>query len=700
MIWVSAAHSFIAADCYNNKPFSIIGASELSADLYLVANIMRVGKIIHSESVKKNDKGMTNQVFRRPCGVAVLSLSDIAQFDNSIESEEKEYNFKVYQCEEKDYHQLHQLLIKQASKYSLLTSVGQCYGIVISLKLLHGNLDQAREEQPMLFQGTTVTKKIGFPDVIMPGDVRNDLFITLDRGEFERGGKSTPKNIEVTVMLKDSAGRVIPDCLCGASGIDSSSSYKSMLLYHNNQPSWNETLRLAVPIEGFPTAHVLFGFSHCSTRDRTEPKLFGFSFIRLMEQSGATLPDGTHDLYVYKCDDLGKLATANYLRLQSSSNDLQGHTESGSMYHRSPKELFSIKSLLCSTKLTQNGDLLSLLQWRASPDRIQDALQRVLRLKDEELIKFLQDVLDALFAMFSTEDGNSTTHSGSVFHVLVSIFSLLQSSKFQLFKPVLNAYIENHFSATLVYKGLLSSVQHCAEWMTTSERPEPIQKCFSSLEYIFKFIIQSRKLCSQATGGQFEDSFRRDLYVVFTALNNMLSVQSYDAILPTQEALLHSVGVVLEQLQSTLPPAEIGNLAKNLLDAVPREANPILVQAKLQAIKDIVSGKLFQDDELRSILLGIACKHLRVHLSRRDELKLCAEILGEILIHLHDLKEKQKDELSNILQHDLDTLCCNILDILLQTIMIVMEGSTAVLSSLVAVLLGELLIKFILCECL
>ena len=64
-------------------------------------------------------------------------------------------------------------------------------------------------------------------------------------------------------------------------------------------------------------------------------------------------------------------------------------------------------------------DLLSLLQWKEHPQKIQEALARVLRLDGEELVKFLQDVLDALFAMFSTEDGNSTTHSGPVFHALV-----------------------------------------------------------------------------------------------------------------------------------------------------------------------------------------------------------------------------------------------------------------------------------------
>ena len=51
-------------------------------------------------------------------------------------------------------------------------------------------------------------------------------------------------------------------------------------------------------------------------------------------------------------------------------------------------------------------------------------------------------------------------------------------------------------------RGLLSCVRHCADLVTSTERQEPIQKCFRSLEYIFKFVIQSRSLFSRATGGK------------------------------------------------------------------------------------------------------------------------------------------------------------------------------------------------------
>ncbi|XP_052889360.1 dedicator of cytokinesis protein 3 isoform X2 [Anopheles moucheti] len=679
---------------HNCTIFTDLGSSDLNQDLYLIANVMRVGKMLHSESVKKGDKlTTTTHAYRRPYGVGVLPLSEIAQFDYSVESEEKEFSFKIFQCEEKDYHQLHELIIKKASgKFQPINASTQGhYGLVVSMKLLHGEISQAKLEQPILFQGTAITKKIGFPDVIMPGDVRNDLFLTLERGEFERVGISTAKNIEITALVLDENGRVVQECIAIASGSPLQAYYKSMVLYHNNSPAWNETIRMFVPIDKFSKAHVRFEFRSCSTRDKSDPKLFGFSFARLMETGGATIADGAHELYVYKCEDPLKVQPNVYLRLPCSAGDRQALGDSPSSYHRSSKEAFYVRTILCSTKLTQNGDLLSLLQWRNRPEGIQDSLQRVLRLHNEELIKFLQDVLDALFALFSTDDGNSTPHSGLVFHVLVNIFSLMQSSKFQHFKPVMDAYIRNHFAAPLVYQGLLSSVQHLADWLTTTDNLEPIVQCFCSLEFIFKLIIQSRKLFAHASGGQYEDKFKNDLFSVFLSLNGMLAVPSTTQILATQEALLSNAGVVFEQLRTIITRPELETLVKSMLDAVPKDAQPPLIQAKLKSIKDMVSGQLFQDDELRSVILNIACKHLRIHLARRDELRLCSEILAEVLIKLYEAKAKTGEKPSNAIHHDLDTLFANIFPILLQTINVLSNGGNEnLVCSLFAVKLGLL----------
>ena len=44
-------------------------------------------------------------------------------------------------------------------------------GLVVALRLLHGDIDQARKDQPILLRGITVVQKLGFSDVIMPGEM-------------------------------------------------------------------------------------------------------------------------------------------------------------------------------------------------------------------------------------------------------------------------------------------------------------------------------------------------------------------------------------------------------------------------------------------------------------------------------------------------------------------------------------------------
>jgi dedicator of cytokinesis protein 1 len=51
---------------------------------------------------------------------------------------------------------------------------------------------------------------MGFPEVILPGDVRNDLYLTLVSGEFTRGSKKTDKNMEVTVRVCNEKGQPVP----------------------------------------------------------------------------------------------------------------------------------------------------------------------------------------------------------------------------------------------------------------------------------------------------------------------------------------------------------------------------------------------------------------------------------------------------------------------------------------------------------
>ena len=98
---------------------------------------MRIGKMLHSESGKKltatlsSSSQNNNCSFKRPFGVGVFNIGAELTSSNGIylhDTDEKEFSFKVYQCEDKEFYQLHDNIIrKQNGKFNPL-SAQQHYG--------------------------------------------------------------------------------------------------------------------------------------------------------------------------------------------------------------------------------------------------------------------------------------------------------------------------------------------------------------------------------------------------------------------------------------------------------------------------------------------------------------------------------------------------------------------------------------------
>ena len=76
---------------------------------------------------------------------------------------------------------------------------------------------------------------------------------------------------------------------------------------------------------------------------------------------------------IYYRNNTDRLNPRLYLMKSSESSNL------ADTFPHSYKETVTVKTLLCSTKLTQNVDLMSLLNWRAIPDRIPDILGCIMK---------------------------------------------------------------------------------------------------------------------------------------------------------------------------------------------------------------------------------------------------------------------------------------------------------------------------------
>ncbi|XP_074603894.1 dedicator of cytokinesis spg isoform X2 [Brevipalpus obovatus] len=630
--------------------------SKISDELYLLIQAQRIGKMLIADG--KSSKSFSSSTlpssihssfstsrFKRPFGSAILQISELVKNDQM----EKECVLKLFSSNsESDQHQVHDMIFrKQTNK---LTQV-QGSSISVSLKFLIGpEPSKVINDNPIIFQNIScLTSKMGFPGVIMPGDVKNDLYLVLESGEFEKGGKSIPKNIEATITLYEANGQPICGSISYGSGVELITTFVSQVLYHNNNPRWMESLKVLIPLEVFDLkAHLRIEFRHCSTKEYQSHKekdknFLGFSFIPLSDEHGTSIKDGGHELYLYKLNDSADFRNRlnnplSYLCLPYGPKDNRSlpHTETNKLF-RSNKESVHVRTLLCSTKLTQNSDLLTLLKWRSNPHTIQEALSKVKRLNGEEIVKFLQDILDALFSMFSTHDGNYPKHSFLVFNVLLEILSLLDSPKYEHFKPILDAYINGHFAAALVYKGLIISVKDCADKIYERD-PYLIQKCFKSLEWIFKFIVQSRILYARATGDHSkDDSFEKELNILFTSFKIMLSKNQDKTIVESQVTFIDNFPSTYPQLLRVLGPKELTKVIKMIIDCLPYlESGPQVIRSKLRCIHETIKNdSLMRDPEARRELIALLAHHLKKYIIGQQELKLCSPIISDTLIFLN-----------------------------------------------------------------
>ncbi|XP_033607516.1 dedicator of cytokinesis protein 1 isoform X3 [Cryptotermes secundus] len=615
--------------------FTDLGSRDLSREkVYLVCYVVRVGAMEVRDPDHRRSSHVPKKVhaegMRRPFGVAAMDVT--LYITGKIEGNEEEHHFIPFlQCCERD--NLDGTLRRILTLKELPQKEHKGQGLWTSLKLLHGDLKQVREENPHLVLGNvTIARKMGFPEVILPGDVRNDLYLTLVSGEFSKGSKSTDRNVEVTVRVCNEKGQSIPGVITLGGGVEMINEYRSVIYYHEDKPRWFEIFKVAVPIEEFKGSHLKFMFKHRSsneTKDKTE-KPFAMSYVKLMQENGTTLPDKEHELLVYKIDhkkfednDLG------YLSLPSMRQELtEGQKPQLGGISLSSKDSFTIHTNVCSTKLTQDVDLLGLLNWISHPEVLKDSLAALMTVDGEEVVKFLQDVLDALFNILM-QNSDSDLYDNMVFECLLYIIGLVSDRKYQHFQPVLDLYIQESFSATLAYNKLIVVLKYHIDNAncTDSQNKDLMLKTMKSLQYCIRFIVRSRQLFSELNEGKDQQQFELSLKQLLQSITGMMCYNT-DNTLTVQGTCLKFLPFTIPDILTVFSATELSGLLTELINKLPPTR---LTKQKMMTVNDIVHSKLFLYSDCRAVLLPVITAHIKELLESKEEVVLCVKILSDIM---------------------------------------------------------------------
>uniref|UniRef100_A0A8C2KLY1 Dedicator of cytokinesis 5 n=1 Tax=Cyprinus carpio TaxID=7962 RepID=A0A8C2KLY1_CYPCA len=556
----------------NNFPalFTDLSSTDLIRQrLFLVCQIIRVGCMELKEG-KKHTGGL-----RRPFGVAVMDITDIAHGKTDDDDKQLIMSPLIPSRVIGENEPLVAVFNKVIATREV-NHKGQ--GLFVTLKLLPGDVFQVKKNYPHFVDRTTaIVRKMGFPEIILPGYVRNDIYVTLLQGEFDRGKKKTPKNVEVIMSVLDEEGNPMEKAIFPGVGYEGITEYKSVIYYQVKQPCWNETVKVAIPIEDVCRCHLRLTFRHRSSQD-CEALLF-------------------LQVDVKKADD-----AKTYLTLPGSYAEVEEkERQTGKSFHHAgiipiTKDSFQIATLTCSTKLTQNVDLLGLLNWRSNTERLEEILQKLMEVEGGEIIKFLQDTLDALFNIMM-ETSEEETYDTLVFNALVFIISLIGDIKFQHFNPVLETYISKHFSATLAYQKLTKVLNYFVGHAENPAHTERLYAALKAFKYLFCFIVQSRILYLRWVPG----------------------------------AILKYLPTIINDLQKVFDAVELSVQLAKFIESIPDFQ---MVRQKLGCLVKIVESNLFKQPDCRDVLLPLITDQLSGQLddnSNKPDLEACVQLLSTVL---------------------------------------------------------------------
>ncbi|TFK18932.1 hypothetical protein FA15DRAFT_674916, partial [Coprinopsis marcescibilis] len=594
----------------------------------------------------------TEAQYRRPFGCAVLELTELSKMvhEETDSSLLREYTMPIFAAtNEISFATLHQHIINGNAKEYERSSRADL--VAITVKSFRGNLHAVLRENTSLLQDIPRTLRLGFADAVFPGETRNEVYIKLWSGEFASfhsgsgrlsvthfGRPLTSNNVEITIELRDRHGNVIQNAIHHGSGEPPVTQFHSMIFQRCNEPTFGELIKITLPSSGIPQWHLFFTVRN---RGRSSPKNGGsdpnerpyaFAFQPLFPESNTFLVDESHILILYRADRLQQIPADVYLAAPSrlSSGQKLDHIsipQEMARYMQPVRDTVTIRSSLVSTKFTHRPELSRLLNWEKQEQGSLSALLTEFTFIGEgEIVKYLSDIFDSLFGIMVSPVNQTGDLDSLVFNALVTVLSIVQDRRFRNFQPVLDVYIEKHFSYGSAASHIIYAMNRLLANPTSPEPAKNLRAALKVWDYLFKFIARSRELQKAkelgmgggATAEHFETKFKRELRSHLSEVTRMMATSSPASIIGTQTIALQHFTSILPELTKLFPTVDLVSIATTFANSVTAVKGKIVIW-KLIMYLQIVKGPLFDNPESRALLVEAVTGWIKPHFGRYEE---------------------------------------------------------------------------------
>ncbi|KAJ4307245.1 Deoxycytidine kinase 1 [Collariella sp. IMI 366227] len=500
---------------------------------------------------------------------------------------------------------------------------------------------------PTVLSNICKTNKMGFAGA--PTKTRSDIYLTIDEAVLGRqallsryGGSPNPvsasihgNNLQLTLGVRRPNGEPVENCICPSSNAEPVSIWKTVVAEHGEP--WRQSIKLALAPQDVHQGHVVMYLA-----DAPNPP-FAVAYMPLWDHQ-AFIRDGPHALMLYRLDE-------NTSTAQSTSTAKGGYL-SLPFTHRGKGEqndanaqlaMVRVETYLCSTRFSQDRIILGLLAWKdSSREGIPVLLKQFIFVPEIEVVKLLNDVLDALFGILVDYSGNDD-YEDLVFTALVRVLDIVHDRRFNL-APLVDQYAESRFNYPFATVCLVRSFTRLLSKPTEPETARKLRATFKVARHILKFITHARGQQKAKEAGigitSSNPGFTRHLRVIFKALDKMMR-SSAPVLVGSQTLAVQHFQTWLPELTGLLTTEEILHIAIDFMDSCAAVKGK-LVLYKLVLIINYAKLDIFSQPEQRSALSANTVRWIAPHWGHinevtdqwKDQARLCCSVLASQIDHL------------------------------------------------------------------
>lgn len=494
---------------------------------------------------------------------------------------------------------------------------------------------------PTSMQMIPKSARIGFSEA--PTKRRSDIYLTLSKAVIQQDGayshpqfgsvpvKPAPMlNLQTTMELRNSAGKRLERCIYASSNGPAVTALRTHAVELDHM--WDQTICIRLPVDKVADAHLVLSVADAPGFP------FALAWMPLWDDH-AFVKDGVHSLILHAYDKststFSEHGKGMYLSLPWDHQTLG--TQNGV-----PVASLEVRTRLVSTEFSQDRVLASLFNWRAlSSASLMNTLQKLVFVPEVEIVKQLDEVLDALFAILEYKAG---THKFEdlIFNDIIFVLGIVHDRRFNL-GPLVERYADEHFKAPIVAPSLVRSFTRLLQSVSDPQSARDMRSLFKVGKPFMRLLMASYS--QQGQSRQSDEvknkhaSFQEDMKAVFFGLQMMMRSETA-ALVGSKTLLTQNFHSWLPELLSVYSKDEVISIAIDIVDACD-EATGKLALYRLLLIHNYTKlNQLWEDDKDWIVLVENCIRWLELHWPEendltdnwRDQIRLCCSIVASLLV--------------------------------------------------------------------